>query len=152
MFAGSWLHFVGDQKNQTTDVFEDGDVATCLSQDATTPLLLKTTKDPFTSLTVVVVSNQEYPDRAFLCQQPSEMPPWILLPHFNTGQDAKCDPFCGTPLVQCIYDKQEKRSNGLFWNRMQCDCGGGQCNELALQLVPKQEQTATLSICEIQFQ
>ena len=141
----TWVHFLGVQKGHNVSALRDNDTTTCLTQDTSNTFLLKSTLDEFTSLTMVVVSNQDYQDPRHTCVT-SPGPPWLLLAHALPDPSSPCDTFCG-PLTSCLYGGVVNQNESLLWHQMQCDCGTKQCNELALQILP--HHLASLSICEV---
>ena len=147
LFSVPWVHFVGDQKNQKVAALDDNDVTTCLIQDPKVTLLVKVNRTEFSSLAVVVVSNQRYPDTKQMCGKSLEHP-WLLMTHVVSDRDATCDKFCGQ-LRSCIYGGIVNHSDTLFWHQMQCHCGARHCNQLALHILP--HHLATLTICDILY-
>ena len=147
IFSVSWIHSVGNSKGNNVAALEDNDITTCLTQDPRETLLLKTTVTDFSSLTVIVVSNQDYTHRDDTCSE-SQGHPWLLLTHVTPGPGSSCDPFCGT-LRYCIHEGVMGRRGNLLWHRMKCNCGRGLCNELALHISP--HHTTLLSICDLRY-
>ena len=147
IISEAWVHILGDQKGQYVSAFDDNDITVCLTQDTSNPLLLKAMLEEFSSVMVIVVSNQDYRDPRRTCA-PSSGHPWLLMTHAASDHASTCDTFCG-PLTPCLYDGLVFHNGNLFWHRMKCDCGTEYCNELALHIVSHQLQT--LSICDLQF-
>ena len=147
IFPVPWFHFLGNQKGRYAFALDDSEITSCITQDASIPLLLKAMLDDFSSMTVTVVSNQGYQDPKRTCA-PSSGHPWLLMTHLTPDPAATCDTFCG-PLTLCAYGGVVYHSGNLFWHRMQCDCGTEYCNELALHILP--HPLPTLSICGLLF-
>ena len=144
MFSVLWVQFVGDQKGDKVAALGDNDLDTCVTQDTSKAVLLKSIVNEFSSLIVTIVTNQDYADAKQVCLQ-SFRHSWVLLTHYSSGQFAACDKFCG-PLNSCNYNGVVNNSSTLFWHRMECNCMTGHCDELALHIVP--HHTAALSICD----